>query len=79
MATTTPDPLQVEAEQKAKAAMPQTMPEVTNPKEAILEAGGCKWRNEAVENGKRWNPRVLPYGEVQCVSCTCKVIFSFLY
>ena len=71
MPTTTPDPLQIAAEQKVLA--PQTMPE-ERTNQNILEAGGCSWREDAVENGHTWNPRVLPYGEVQCVTCACKVI-----
>ena len=39
----------------------------------LLDEGGCQWRDEVVGNGHTWNPRVLPYGEVQCVTCTCKV------
>ena len=60
----------IAAEQKVRA--PQTMPEVKTDQN-ILEAGGCSWRDEVVDNGYTWNPRVLPFGEVQCVSCTCKV------
>ena len=40
----------------------------------LLDEGGCQWRDEVVGNGHTWNPRVLPYGEVQCVTCTCKVL-----
>ena len=70
MPTTTPDPTQIAAEQKVLA--PQTMPE-ERTNQNVLEAGGCSWRDDVVENGYTWNPRVLPYGEVQCVSCACKV------
>ena len=72
MPTTTPDPTQIAAEQKVLA--PQTMPE-ERTNQNVLEAGGCSWRDDVVENGYTWNPRVLPYGEVQCVSCACKVNF----
>ena len=41
--------------------------------EDVLNAGGCKWREQVLENGARWNPSVLPYGEISCVSCKCKV------
>ena len=49
------------------------MPEEKTDDE-ILEQGGCSWRNEVKENGHTWSPRVLPFGEVNCVTCTCKVI-----
>ena len=65
----------IAAEQKVRA--PQTMPEVKTDQN-ILEAGGCSWRDEVVDNGYTWNPRVLPFGEVQCVSCTCKVSMYLL-
>ena len=68
--TTTPDPTQVAEEQILKA--PQTMPEEETSND-LLDEGGCQWRDEVVGNGHTWNPRVLPYGEVQCVTCTCKV------
>jgi hypothetical protein len=74
MATTTPDPIQALAEAKRKASEPQEMPEERTDQD-VLDQGGCKWRDEVVENGKIWSPRVLPYGEVKCVTCACKVIF----
>jgi hypothetical protein len=39
----------------------------------VLAAGGCDWRGDVHENGATWNPRVLPYGEMNCVDCKCKV------
>ena len=59
-----------EEDQKNKAQ--QTMAGKDKTDDEILEEGGCKWKDEVIENGLTWNPRVLPYGEVQCVSCTCK-------
>lgn len=64
--TTTPDP-QMVADEEAL----QTMPEERTDEE-ILQQGGCQWRGEAIENGHTWSPRVLPFGEVNCVTCTCK-------
>lgn len=64
--TTTPDP-QLVADEEAL----QTMPEERTDEE-ILQQGGCQWRGEAIENGHTWSPRVLPFGEVNCVTCTCK-------
>ena len=74
--TTTPDPTQVAEEQIVKA--PQTMPE-EETSETVLDEGGCQWRDEVVDNGHTWNPRVLPYGEVQCVTCSCKVILHKIW
>ncbi len=71
MPTTTPDPTQVAEEQKIKA--PQTMAEARTPQD-ILDQGGCSWKEDVKPNGVTWHPRILPYGEVQCVSCSCKVI-----
>ena len=53
------------------------MPE-EETEDQVLDQGGCQWRDGVVDNGHSWNPRVLPYGEVQCVTCTCKVIWKFL-
>ena len=39
----------------------------------ILNEGGCKIRGAVYENGAIWNPSVLPYGEINCVTCKCKV------
>lgn len=39
----------------------------------ILAEGGCTWREEVRENGAIWHPSVLPYGEISCVTCKCKV------
>ena len=53
------------------------MPEERTDEE-ILQQGGCQWRGEAIENGHTWSPRVLPFGEVNCVTCTCKVSYFFM-
>ena len=74
MPTTTPDPLVIAEEAKIKAL--QTMPEERTD-EDVLNDGGCKWRSEAIENGHTWSPRVLPFGEANCVTCTCKVRSSY--
>ena len=39
----------------------------------VLDEGGCDWRGRVYGNGAAWNPRVLPYGEMKCVECKCKV------
>ena len=39
----------------------------------ILASGGCKWKGDYHENGDTWHPTVLPWGEMKCISCTCKV------
>lgn len=57
---TTPDPEQL-----------QDMGVERNDEDVIRE-GGCLWRDETYENGHVWSPRVLPYGEVNCVTCRCK-------
>ena len=41
--------------------------------EEILDEGGCDWRGKVYGNGATWKPRVLPYGEMKCVECKCKV------
>ena len=41
--------------------------------EEVLEEGGCDWRGKVYGNGATWKPRVLPYGEMKCVECKCKV------
>ena len=43
----------------------------------ILNEGGCKIRGAVYENGAIWNPSVLPYGEINCVTCKCKVQENF--
>lgn len=40
--------------------------------EEEISYGGCRFRNEVVPNGKEWHPRVQPFGEMQCITCTCK-------
>ena len=40
----------------------------------VLDSGGCIWRDEVRVNGAVWHPRVLPYGQVSCVACYCKVL-----
>ena len=42
----------------------------------VLNEGGCKWRGKVYENSALWHPSVLPYGEINCVSCKCKVKFQ---
>ena len=39
----------------------------------ILSSGGCKWKGEYHENGNTWHPTVLPWGEMKCITCNCKV------
>jgi hypothetical protein len=39
----------------------------------ILGSGGCKWRGNYHENGDSWHPTVLPWGEMNCITCVCKV------
>ena len=41
--------------------------------EDVLNAGGCRVRGAVYENGAVWHPSVLPYGEINCVTCKCKV------
>ena len=41
--------------------------------EEVLDEGGCDWRGKVYGNGATWKPRVLPYGEMKCVECKCKV------
>ena len=41
--------------------------------EDVLIAGGCRVRGAVYENGAVWHPSVLPYGEINCVTCKCKV------
>jgi len=45
----------------------------------VLESGGCVWRDEVRVNGAVWHPRVLPYGQVSCVACYCKVTIDQIY
>jgi hypothetical protein len=44
----------------------------------ILDEGGCRVRGNVHDNGAVWNPSVLPYGEINCVTCKCKVVYQFL-
>ena len=39
----------------------------------ILASGGCAVKGEYHENGESWHPTVMPWGEMKCVSCACKV------
>ena len=39
----------------------------------ILASGGCAWKGDHHENGETWHPHVMPWGEMKCVSCACKV------
>ena len=41
----------------------------------ILASGGCKLKGGYHENGATWHPNVLPWGEMKCFTCHCKVIF----
>lgn len=45
--------------------------------EDMLKEGGCKFQTEVYKNGAEWNPRVQPFGVVNCVLCRCKVLFSY--
>ena len=45
----------------------------------ILDEGGCRVRGIVHENGAVWNPSVLPYGEINCVTCKCKVLYQFMF
>ena len=44
----------------------------------ILEAGGCKLKGRYHENGADWHPNVLPWGEMKCITCYCKVKASWI-
>ena len=44
----------------------------------ILASGGCKWKGDYHENGDSWHPTVLPWGQMNCITCLCKVIYSIL-
>ena len=39
----------------------------------ILASGGCAWKGNYHENGEAWHPHVMPWGEMKCVTCSCKV------
>ena len=39
----------------------------------ILASGGCSWKGLYHENGVSWHPTVMPWGEMKCVTCKCKV------
>ncbi len=52
---------------------PHDMPGSERTDADVLADGGCDWRGDVYENGDTWHPRVLPYGEVKCVECKCKV------
>lgn len=41
--------------------------------EGKLERGGCRWKGVAHSNGEVWHPSVVPWGEMPCVHCACKV------
>lgn len=38
----------------------------------ILASGGCVWKAHYHENGESWHPHVMPWGEMRCVTCSCK-------
>lgn len=38
----------------------------------ILASGGCAWKGDYHENGDSWHPHVMPWGEMRCVTCSCK-------
>ena len=38
-----------------------------------LKEGGCRFQSEVFKNGAEWNPRVQPFGIMNCVKCHCKV------
>ena len=40
----------------------------------ILASGGCAWKGNYHENGDTWHPHVMPWGEMKCVTCSCKVM-----
>ena len=40
----------------------------------ILASGGCAWKGNYHENGEAWHPHVMPWGEMKCVTCSCKVM-----
>ena len=40
----------------------------------ILASGGCAWKGNYHENGESWHPHVMPWGEMKCVTCSCKVM-----
>ena len=42
----------------------------------ILASGGCSWKGLYHENGESWHPTVMPWGEMKCVTCECKVSFA---
>lgn len=38
----------------------------------ILASGGCALKGNYHENGEHWHPHVKPWGEMRCVTCSCK-------
>lgn len=44
---------------------------VTLP-EDMLKEGGCQFQSEIHKNGVEWNPRVQPFGVMNCILCRCK-------
>ena len=44
----------------------------------ILTSGGCAWKGNYHENGESWHPHVMPWGEMKCVTCSCKVSIEFI-
>jgi len=41
----------------------------------VLDAGGCKFRNELRTNGEEWTPRLEPFGFTPCIVCSCRVSY----
>jgi len=48
------------------------MPGQGRDNQDILQEGGCQWKGNLHENGDAWHPTVMPWGEMRCVTCTCK-------
>ncbi|KAF7491970.1 Chordin [Sarcoptes scabiei] len=40
--------------------------------EQTLMNGNCRFRGRIYSNGDEWNPSIDPYGEINCIRCTCK-------
>ena len=45
----------------------------------ILTSGGCAWKGNYHENGDAWHPHVVPWGQMKCVTCSCKVSSSEIF
>ena len=45
----------------------------------ILTSGGCAWKGNYHENGDSWHPHVMPWGQMKCVTCSCKVSKDFIF